>query len=531
MTLTKGRMRPLLLSVSFLALAAGIPGLALTAAAGPTPAGALSLAPLADGPSLVEPVAARQGSKTKQGKASGAELLRKTQTSLSVVATTTKRLSRADRSKAAPFVQAIATTDRQMKALKAAIASKDKKALAKAVSATSRVVGKLNATFEMSKIQDRKVHEGMRSFNAAWTQTLKRLGGAKALVTAESTRANARRINAVRTRIEGRRAQTQRREDLEQLALILALLDEALLLNRSADYQWMALARLDQAFGYYGGYYDYYAVYDPTYVVQFQDDYYYWNNVSNLCEVQYETYYEAYSFESYEIVESYEYTESVEISQEIVTEEVMVEAEQTIDTVESEAVATGEETDGYAEAAAAESQVEAASEAEAQAEPIADPAEVADEEVDAVAEQPVSDDEAEAIADESAVDDAVDEPDAGAEEPAIDDGQQGEPEPEAQPEEPAAEPEAQPEEPAAEPEPQPEEEVAPEPEPEPEATEPEPEPQAAEPEPEPQPEAYEPESEPEAAEPPPPEPEPEASEPEPEPEPEPAQDDGGGDGG
>jgi len=523
---TKGRMRPLLLSVSFLALVAGIPTLALTAAARPTPAGAIS----GSETSLVEKIAARPGAEAKQGKASGAELLRKTQTSLSVVATTTKSLSRSARAKAAPFVQAIATTDRQLKALKAAVASKDRKALAKAVSATSRIVGKLNATFEMSKIADHKVREGMRALNASWTQTLKRLGGAKTLVTADSTRANARRISAIRKRVEARKAQTQRQEDLAQFALILALLDEALLLNRSADYQWMALARLDQAFGYYGGYYDYYAVYDPTYVVLFQDDYYYWNNVADICETQYATYYESYSFESYEVVETYTYTESVEVSQEIVTEAVMVVAEQTVETVESEAIATGQETEGYAEAAAVESKVEAAAEAEAQAEPVADPAETADEEVDATAEQPVSDDEAEAIADDSIVDDAVDEPDAGAEEPAADDGQQGPSEPEAQPEEPAAEPEAQPEEPAAEPEPQPEEEAAPEPAPEPEATEPEPEPEAAEPEPEPQAAEPEPEPEPEAAEPA-PEPEPEASEPEPEPEPEPAQDDGSGNGG
>jgi hypothetical protein len=460
MSVVPGRTRPLLVSVSALALICGLPAGLLAA----------NVAPGAQAASVTALMAAASNTaKPKKAAASGADLLRQTQKSLAVVAATTKRLSRSDRKQAAPFVRAIGLSDRQMKAIKDAVARKDKKALAKAVSEASRIIGKLNSTYKLARIGDKRVAEGMRAFNASWNQTLKRLGGGKAKVTAESTKANGRRINAAKKRVVARKGQTQRREDLEQLALVIALLDEALLLNRSPEYQWMALARCDEAFGYYGGYYDYIAVYEPQYVTTVQEDYYYWNSVSTHYEETYSYYYEEYSFTSYEETVTYEYTESVEVSETIVSEEVVTYAEETIDTIETEALAVGAETDGYQEAAEVSHETEEAMLAAGQSGPAEDPAAIEDPEVDAAAEEPISDEQAEDIADqdeelfdesgETGTDDAG-EPEAAPEESGEDAGdppEEAAPEEEAQPEEAAPEEEAQPEEAAPGEEAQPDE--------------------------------------------------------------------------
>ena len=545
MTTRSDRFRQLMLSVSLLALIGAVPAAALAAAPASTPVvgGSAALAALATSASL-----------------SGPQLLGKSQRALSVVAVSLKKMTRAERGRSAPFIKAVRAADRALKAVKDAVARKDNKALGKAISAASRAVGTLNSTYKRAKIKNRAVKEGMRAFNESWKLTQKRLGGGKP--TKDQRTANARRIGAMRrnlaTRQESRR---DRQDEYDELAYMIAVLDRALMLNRSDEYAWMALIAMDDFYGWYGGYYDYMVVYEPDYAQYYYDDYRYCSGISYEWQASYDTYYESYNYTSYEETVVINEVTNIEINNTYVTNEIIVQADNEVEQIETSADEVAQDTDGATELAAADAALEAAPPPE-----IEDPAATPDPEIDAAVDTPVDTAEVEALAEEAPSVDAVEEelaapeegtegepaagtetgtegePAAGTEtgtegEPAAEPGTEtgtegepaaepaGEPEPVAEPEpepEPVAEPEPEPEpEPVAEPEPEPEPVAEPEPEPEPEpVAEPEPEPEpVAEPEPEPEPVA-EPEPEPEPVAEPEPEPEP-VAEPEPEPEPEP----------
>ena len=533
MTTRSDRFRQLMLSVSLLALIGAVPAAALAAAPASTPVvgGSAALAALATSASL-----------------SGPQLLGKSQRALSVVAVSLKKMTRAERGRSAPFIKAVRAADRALKAVKDAVARKDNKALGKAISAASRAVGTLNSTYKRAKIKNRAVKEGMRAFNESWKLTQKRLGGGKP--TKDQRTANARRIGAMRrnlaTRQESRR---DRQDEYDELAYMIAVLDRALMLNRSDEYAWMALIAMDDFYGWYGGYYDYMVVYEPDYAQYYYDDYRYCSGISYEWQASYDTYYESYNYTSYEETVVINEVTNIEINNTYVTNEIIVQADNEVEQIETSADEVAQDTDGATELAAADAALEAAPPPE-----IEDPAATPDPEIDAAVDTPVDTAEVEALAEEAPSVDAVEEelaapeegtegePAAGTEtgtegEPVADPGTEtgtegepaaepaGEPEPVAEPEpepEPVAEPEPEPEpEPVAEPEPEPEPVAEPEPEPEPEpVAEPEPEPEpVAEPEPEPEPVA-EPEPEPEPVAEPEPEPEPEpVAEPEPEPEP------------
>ncbi|MFO1237929.1 MAG: hypothetical protein U1F24_13135 [Alphaproteobacteria bacterium] len=533
MTTRSDRFRQLMLSVSLLALIGAVPAAALAAAPAATPVvgGSAALAALATSASL-----------------SGPQLLGKSQRALSVVAVSLKKMTRAERGRSAPFIKAVRAADRALKAVKDAVARKDNKALGKAISAASRAVGTLNSTYKRAKIKNRAVKEGMRAFNESWKLTQKRLGGGKP--TKDQRTANARRIGAMRrnlaTRQESRR---DRQDEYDELAYMIAVLDRALMLNRSDEYAWMALIAMDDFYGWYGGYYDYMVVYEPDYAQYYYDDYRYCSGISYEWQASYDTYYESYNYTSYEETVVINEVTNIEINNTYVTNEIIVQADNEVEQIETSADEVAQDTDGATELAAADAALEAAPPPE-----IEDPAATPDPEIDAAVDTPVDTAEVEALAEEAPSVDAVEEelaapeegtegePAAGTEtgtegEPVADPGTEtgtegepaaepaGEPEPVAEPEpepEPVAEPEPEPE-PVAEPEPEPEPVAEPEPGPEPEpVAEPEPEPEpVAEPEPEPEPVAEpEPEPEPEPVAEPEPEPEP-VAEPEPEPEPEP----------
>ena len=558
-----------MLSVSVVALTIGIPAAAVSATAAPVSDAVFNSAAL---------------SMMARAPMSGNDLLRQSQRSLSLVSVSLKRMTRADRAKAAPMLKALKEADRALKAVKTATGNRDSRALARALSAASRAVGKLNSTYKRARLKDRNVKEGMRAFNASWQQTQKRLQGAKGRGNKELARANARRINAVKTRLVAQRDRRRDyRDEYDELVYLIAMLDRALYLNRYDDYQWQALAVLDDCYGYYDGYYDYMVVYQPDYIQYYRDDYYYWNGVNSQVVNSYDYYYSDYSYNTYEETTVIDNSVNIEINvTNITNNEIIVEADNQVDQVETVAAETETETDGAQQLAEADAAQAAALQAEPPP-PVEDPAVVEDPVADQLVEEPPPPvEEVEKIAAEVPSAEAVDlnadtgteestdpatavgsepDPNAPTEEPATEEPAAeptGEPaaepteepaaepteepaaepteEPAAEPtEEPAAEPTEEPaaeptEEPAAEPteEPVTEPEAAPEPEPEPEAApEPEPEPEAA-PEPEPQPEAApEPEPEPEAA--PEPEPQPEAA---PEETPAPAEDlDGDGNPG
>lgn len=542
-----GLARQWMLSASVVALTIGIPAAAVSAAASPARDASFSNAALA---------------MMARAPMNGNDLLRQSQRSLSVVSVSLKRMSRADRAKAAPMLKAIKEADRALKAVKTATSKRDNKSLARALSAASRAVGKLNSTYKRARLKDRNVKEGMRSFNVSWQQTQKRLQGAKGRGNKDLARDNARRINAVKRRLETQRDNRRDyRDEYDELVYLIAMLDRALTLNRYDDYQWQALATLDDCYGYYDGYYDYMVIYQPDYIQYYRDDYYYWNGVNDQVVNSYDYYYSDYSYSSYEETTVIDNSVNIEINvTNITNNEIIVEADSQVDDVEALTIETEAETDGSQQLAEAEAAEAAALEA-APPPPFEDPAAAEDPYVDEMLEaEPPPVEEVERLADDlpsaSAADldeeieaDEPGEPEAEpADEPSEDpSAEEAEPEPEAQPDpepepeaepEPEPEPEAEPEpEPEAEPEPEPEPEAEPEPEPEPEPEyeepEPEPEPAYEEPEPEPEPAYEEPEPEPEPEYEPEPEPEPEYEEPEPEPEPEYEEpvDDGGGDEG
>lgn len=441
--------RPLLLSVSLVALLAAVPSAALSAS---------QLAAAAAG--------AQSAAARKTVKATGPELLKKTQRALSVTAAAVRAMPRAARSRSAPFVKAIGETDKALKAIGHAIGGKDKAKLAKAVSAASRAAGRLNATYKKAALKDSGAAEGMRAFNAAWPETLKRLGGTKAKATPQKARENARRIAALRGRAE---AQRQRAGitpgELEDLIYLIAALDRAFTLNRSPEYQWLAVCELDGVYGWYGGVYDYYAVYEPGYVAYYQEDYDYWRGVSDGIESSYEGYYDDYGFEAYDQPQVID--NSVNINITSIDSSIVLAADRQIDTVDSEAEAIAGDTDGSDRLDA----IDAAEEA-APLPAVEDPADVADPAVDAAADEPVSEEEAEAAAaeDPGVVPDegAAGAPDDGEQEAAPDEvpdevapEEEAAPDEGAAPEDPASDEEAAPEEAAPEEETAPEEQPAP----------------------------------------------------------------------
>jgi hypothetical protein len=254
-------VRKLLLSVSLVALAAAVP-----AATGVAPAQA----------SVLTGVVAQQASP----RMTGPQLLRSSQRALSVVAATAKKLPRETRKRSAPLLKAIKDADRALKDLDRAVKAKDSRALSKALTAATRAAGRLNSAYKRSKLKSRSMREGMRSFNASWEQTQSRLRG-NAQPSASVAKANGRRIAATQQRLRG--LAEQRRSspsEYEELLFLLAALDRAQMLNRSPEWQWLAMLAMEEAFGWYGGYYDYMAAYQPDYYGYYQDDYLWWNGVS-----------------------------------------------------------------------------------------------------------------------------------------------------------------------------------------------------------------------------------------------------------
>ncbi|MFO0041641.1 MAG: hypothetical protein ACK55W_06835, partial [Pseudomonadota bacterium] len=328
---------------------------------------------------------------------------------LSVVAVTTGKLSRAERARAAPFVRAQGDADRALRNLRGATRSRDERALTRALREATQANGRLNSTYRRSNIGDRRVREGMRALNASWDQTVRRFGAA-GRGNPELARSNARRISAVRSRLEAQRvARSRDAQAVAELALMVAMLDRALLLNRDPRHQWYALVALDDVYGYYAGYYDYVVVYEPRYVEYFRDDFRYWRGVNERVYDSYDYYYQDWSYTSYE--QTTIINQSVEVNVNIVNNTTIIEADNRVDSIQQVVDSTSLQTDGYSELV--EFEVEVAAESTVEFE---DPATIANVEVDAAVLQQPSADEIAALAEEAppsveAVEDLIEEED------------------------------------------------------------------------------------------------------------------------
>ncbi len=324
----------------------------------------------------------------------GDQLLQNTRKALSVVAVTTGKLSRAERARAAPFVRAQGDADRALRNLRGATRSRDERALTRALREATQANGRLNSTYRRSNIGDRRVREGMRALNASWDQTVRRFGAA-GRGNPELARSNARRISAVRSRLEAQRvARSRDAQAVAELALMVAMLDRALLLNRDPRNQWYALVALDDVYGYYAGYYDYVVVYEPRYVEFFRDDFRYWRGVNERVYDSYDYYYQDWSYTSYEQTTIID--QSVEVNINIVNNTTIIEADSRVDSIQQVVESTSLQTDGYSELV--EFEVEIAAESTVQFE---DPATIANVEVDAAVLQQPSAEEIAALVEEA----------------------------------------------------------------------------------------------------------------------------------
>lgn len=382
---------------------------------------------------------------TSAARASGGDLLRKAQKALSVAVVAVKALPLETLATSAPFLRAVSDADKALAGVKEAIAGRNDKTLARAISQAARAVGTLNATYKQAKIADPKVKEGVRAFNAAWDRTLRRLGGARP-GTAQQAQDNGRRIAALQRQIEALKAKrAQEAADAEELAYLLAALDRAEQLNRNADMQWLALLALDEALGWYGGYYDYLATYHPDLAVAWLDDYLYWNGLYNDYAPAYDAYYDGYDYAAYD--EPAAYPADIDINVTIIDEPVLALADAQIDMLGQAADDVAKTVPGFDRLEAAEAALESAPVPD-----IEDPAATADAEADAQSAQPLDDAAAEALEDEElGADEPAEGPDAEpADEPAADPADEPGEEPAA--EEPADEPDAAPaDEPGEEP--------------------------------------------------------------------------------
>lgn len=388
-------------------------------------------------------------------KVTGSDLLKKAQKALAVALTSVKGLSADKLSTSAPYLKAISEADKALLAIKDAIASKDNAKLGKAVSEGAKAVGRLNSTYKKANIDDPKVKEGMRAFNKAWDKTLKRLGGAKP-GTPQQAQDNGRRIAALNRQIADLKAKQAEQDAQDELAYLLDQLARAQELNRNPDYQWLALLALDEALGYYGGYYDYLAAYDPDLAVSWLEPYNYWNGLYDDWSPYYAGYYDGYNYGAYDA--ALDYPSQDEINAAIVDATAQAAADATIDAIAANAEAAAAAAPGGEALEASRAAL-----ADAPPPPVPDPAETADAEADSVSSQPLDAAEAEKAAEAELADDAVGEEPADAPEeaaPADEPTEEPAAEPDEQTEEPAAEPEGQNEEPAAEPEEQHEEPAA-----------------------------------------------------------------------
>lgn len=364
-----------------------------------------ALAALAGFPLTSSIAGAEPAASAAKEKATGPELLRKTERGLAVAVTAASKLSKDKLAKAAPFLGDAGDAATALSKLADAVEKKDDQALGKAVSAASKAVGTVNAAFKRAAIADPAVKEGMRAFNASWDKTLKKLGGKKG--TPESRQANGRRIHAAKTKIDDlrkRRAGGGGNADEDaMLAYILELLDNAYNLNRSDDYDWLALLGLDDAFGWYDGYYGYLNAYDPALAAYYADDYGYWNGLYNDYAPAYDTFYSGYDFASYNT--SIDITSNVNVNVNIVSNEIIQEADTQTNNLPQLAATAAEGTEGYAPYEAAEKAAE-----QAPAPAVDDPAATPDPVVDPETAAPLEPAAEEALVEqqEGVEDEAVD---------------------------------------------------------------------------------------------------------------------------
>ncbi len=117
----------------------------------------------------------------------------------------------------------------------------------------------------------------------------------------QQRQANNRRINGLKGNLRKQAANPKLTPgEIARLKALLAELDRAERLNRLDNNDWLVGMILADSWGRYQGYYDYYAIYDPGYLVYYQDGVSYWSTTYEYYETSYISSYESYSWSYYE---------------------------------------------------------------------------------------------------------------------------------------------------------------------------------------------------------------------------------------
>jgi hypothetical protein len=285
--------------------------------------------------------------KSAVGTLNASQMMAKMEQSLLLMATTYQQLPKAKKRMAAPFVKSMLDASKALKNIKAAVARKDRKGLAKALPQASAAIAKLTKAYSLSDLRNPKIQIGVTTLSSVWWDYVKRTPGSKTAASQDKALETGRRINGMKKQIS--KLKSNSRTDRRALAAIREMeriLARAEAANRSLENQWLATLLFADAYGYYSGYYDYIVVYEPEYIPYYSESYTYYTSEYSYSYTEYTTYYEEYSWNYYEEpVEVYnEYNFNMSTTEYNRFEYTYVES---YETVETTVETVYEQTDGY----------------------------------------------------------------------------------------------------------------------------------------------------------------------------------------
>ena len=370
----------------------------------------------------------------KSGKVTSHQLMEQMRKSLEIIIDETSKMKpEVARKHMVPFLDAFVKTADNFQALEKASKAHATKDYAKAVLGTAESIGRLDATYRLAHVENKTISAAMQLLGDDWRVYLHRFGGGKG-GTADTRKHNERRIAALHKHLDHlAKNRAAHPAEKKHIAEMIAKLNAAAKLNHSKGDQWLALALMSDVTGWYGGYYDYYLVYDPNIATYYKNGYHYFQEVYTEYNVEFSSYYTEYSWASYEV--SIDSSELVSTSHDVslvATEETVIAAEVNISDASVEHVDEVATADLHVSVETTEQAAKIDHAEEVAHEPPAanfvDPAEVANPEADSHASDVVSNEEADSVYDEAEEADtaeahdeaAADEPDDPEPEPAGD---------------------------------------------------------------------------------------------------------------
>ena len=360
----------------------------------------------------------------KSGKVTSHQLMAQMRKSLEIIIDEAGKMKPEEaRKHMVPFLDAFVKAADNFQALEKASKAHATTDYTKALLGTAESIGRLDATYRLARVENKKISAAMQLLGDDWRVYLHRFGGGKG-GTADNKKHNERRIAALQKHLDHlAKNRAAHPAEKKQIAEMIAKLNSAAKLNHSKGDQWLALALMSDVTGWYGGYYDYYLVYDPNIATYYQNGYHYFQEVYTEYNVEFSSYYAEYSWASYEVsVDSSELVSTSHDVSLVAAEDTVIAAEVNISDASVEHVDDLATADLHVSVETTEqaTEIDHAEEVadEAPAANFVDPANVANAEADSHASDVVSDGEADAAYDEAEEADTADtEDEAAADEP------------------------------------------------------------------------------------------------------------------